>query len=177
MIGTARPRKYTYILPLCLFTLLLAIAWPAPAAAQPADLPPGEAGATTWWCTPDPSPGPPTGPPSGGGGTPTPTPPPPPPPHSHPRPRQATPSRQTRQAATVTRSPWPRPLPSTSSSKPWPPIASSSTPPHRSSSVKWTMDSRSTLLAEKERRVSAPGSPPSPNWPQKHPDGDEASIY
>ena len=63
MIGTARPRKYTYILPLCLFTLLLAIAWPAPAAAQPADLPPGEPGTHTWWCTPDPSPGPPTGPP------------------------------------------------------------------------------------------------------------------
>ena len=63
MIGTPRPRKYTYILPLCLFTLLLAIAWPAPAAAQPPpdSTPPGEAGATP--TTPDPSPGPPTGPP------------------------------------------------------------------------------------------------------------------
>ena len=63
MIGTPRPRKYTYILPLCLFTLLLAIAWPAPAAAQPppGSTPPGEAGATP--TTPDPSPGPPTGPP------------------------------------------------------------------------------------------------------------------
>ena len=39
------------------------------------------------------------------------------------------------------------------------------------------MDSKSTLLAEKERHVSARGSPPSPSWPQKYPDGDEASIY
>ena len=68
MIGTARPRKYTYMLPLCLFTLLLAIAWPAPAAAQPADLPPGEPGTQPGGVT-DPSPGPPTGPPA-----PTPTP-------------------------------------------------------------------------------------------------------
>ena len=69
MIGTARPRKYTYMLPLCLLTLLLAVARPAPAAAQapaPTGPPPGQAGATP--TTPDPSPGPPTGPP-----TPTPT--------------------------------------------------------------------------------------------------------
>ena len=79
MIGTPRPRKYTYILPLCLFTLLLAIAWPAPAAAQPADLPPGEAGATPR-TTPDPSPGPPTGPP-------IPAPHPHPRPHPHPQPQ------------------------------------------------------------------------------------------
>ena len=77
MIGTPRPRKYTYMLPLCLFTLLLAIAWPAAAAAQPADLPPGEAGATPGGGT-GPSTGPSTGPPTGGGGTPTPTPTPPP---------------------------------------------------------------------------------------------------
>ena len=73
MIGTPRPRKYTYILPLCLFTLLLAIAWPAATAAQPADLPPGEPGATPGGGT-GPSTGPSTGPPSSGGGTPTPTP-------------------------------------------------------------------------------------------------------
>ena len=70
MIGTSRSRKYTYILPLCLFTLLLAIAWPAPAAAQPSGTPPGEPGTQPGGVT-DPSPGPPTGPPAP---TPTPTP-------------------------------------------------------------------------------------------------------
>ena len=97
MIGTARPRKYTYILPLCLFTLLLAIAWPAPAAAQPSPdrRRPEKQAQHLLPLTPHPGRLPAR---------------PPPPPHPRraamtapplPRQRRAAPSRQTRQAATV----------------------------------------------------------------------------
>ena len=39
------------------------------------------------------------------------------------------------------------------------------------------MDSRSTSLAEKAKRVSVPGSPHSQNWPENIPTAPEASVY
>ena len=62
MIGTARPENYRCILAICIFALLLAVAWPVVSAAQaPPSGPPGS--------------GPPTGgPPTDPGGNPGPTP-------------------------------------------------------------------------------------------------------
>ena len=41
MIGSTRSNFYGYMLLLCMLTLMLALAWPAAAAAQPPDTPEG----------------------------------------------------------------------------------------------------------------------------------------